>query len=549
MPFDGSGNFNRVHNWTSDAAASIKIKADRHDAEDDNLASGLSNTLTKDGQSQPTANIPMNGKKLVNLGAPTNPTDAATKGYADALRNFNTAINLTGAVPEARIGFTGADLGFGARVAGTPAGSLNRFVWNDKPDLSGSDIAVMDDTGRMALGMALPHNNLSGSLITLSRIFMRTGWAINGYAAEGSWYAAATGYFTNFELNPATGAINLNRSPASVAAGAQANPTTLFQIDAAGRANFFGPVQAENDGTIWLGKSGGSNVVNLGVGASLAWAVAGEAWTLYGGGLTVSGYLNTSGASTITAGNGVFAGPAAQAILACPAGTVYLRPNGIASATGQFSVQASGRSSTAEHFQALGGAFIGSAGTVILGTTAALGGIFLRPNGFASGTGQGVYDGNGNLVIAGPTATKASGTTWANPSDERIKDVVGDYETGLAEIVQLQPRRFTYKGNDTTQPPGTDPLNPEGIVPLIEPTVPYPDSPHYQMAVDGTEVVGFVAQEVETVMPGMVSRTSGYIDGEAVTDFRFVDTNNLSFALVNAVKELATRVEALEAAA
>ena len=79
MPFDGSGNFNRVMNWVSDAAAGIKIVATRHDSEDDNLAAGLSNTLTKDGQSQPTANIPMNGKRLTNLGAPTAATDAATK--------------------------------------------------------------------------------------------------------------------------------------------------------------------------------------------------------------------------------------------------------------------------------------------------------------------------------------------------------------------------------------------------------------------------------------------------------------------------------------
>lgn len=83
MPFDGSGTFNRLMNWVNDAAAGIKIKSDRHDAEDDNFAAGLSNTLTKDGQSQPTADIPMNGKKLVNVGAPTAGTDAATKSYVD----------------------------------------------------------------------------------------------------------------------------------------------------------------------------------------------------------------------------------------------------------------------------------------------------------------------------------------------------------------------------------------------------------------------------------------------------------------------------------
>lgn len=83
MPFDGSGNYNRVMDWTNDAAASIKIRADRHDQNDDDIAAALSLTLTRDGQSQPTADLPMNGKKLTNLGAPVNPTDAATKGYAD----------------------------------------------------------------------------------------------------------------------------------------------------------------------------------------------------------------------------------------------------------------------------------------------------------------------------------------------------------------------------------------------------------------------------------------------------------------------------------
>lgn len=151
MPFDGSGNFNRVMNWVSDAAAAIKIVATRHDQEDDNFASGLSNTLTKDGQSQPTANIPMNGKRLINLGTPVNPADAATKAYTDGIRNFSTAITLTGNVPEARIGFTVADLGFGVRVAGTPVDSLNRFVWNTEPDLSGTDVMVLDDTGKLVL--------------------------------------------------------------------------------------------------------------------------------------------------------------------------------------------------------------------------------------------------------------------------------------------------------------------------------------------------------------------------------------------------------------
>lgn len=83
MPWDGSGNFLRVMDWTDDAAAGIKIKADRHDQEDDNFAQGLSNTLTRDGQSSPTADLTMNGFKLIELGAPIAPADAVNKTYVD----------------------------------------------------------------------------------------------------------------------------------------------------------------------------------------------------------------------------------------------------------------------------------------------------------------------------------------------------------------------------------------------------------------------------------------------------------------------------------
>jgi len=97
LPFDSNGTFNRIHNWQSDAAAKIKMLAKRHDDEDDNLAAGLSNVITKDGRTQPTANLPLNQKKITNLGEPSDPTDAATKNYVDNLKSFTTGLTVTGA--------------------------------------------------------------------------------------------------------------------------------------------------------------------------------------------------------------------------------------------------------------------------------------------------------------------------------------------------------------------------------------------------------------------------------------------------------------------
>jgi hypothetical protein len=77
MPFNGSGTFLRVRNWVNDATAGIKIRADRHDSEDDNLASGLSQCITKDGQTTVTANLPMATYRHTNVGAATATTDYA----------------------------------------------------------------------------------------------------------------------------------------------------------------------------------------------------------------------------------------------------------------------------------------------------------------------------------------------------------------------------------------------------------------------------------------------------------------------------------------
>ena len=82
MPFNGSGVFQRVRNWVADATAGIKIRADYHDAEDNGFADGLTNCITKDGQTIVTQNIPMNSKRITGLQDPVNPQDAATMAWA-----------------------------------------------------------------------------------------------------------------------------------------------------------------------------------------------------------------------------------------------------------------------------------------------------------------------------------------------------------------------------------------------------------------------------------------------------------------------------------
>ena len=66
MPFS-SGTFSRVHDWTTDRDAGIKISASRTDAEFDGIATGLTTCILKDGTQTLTAMIPF----TLGLSVPT----------------------------------------------------------------------------------------------------------------------------------------------------------------------------------------------------------------------------------------------------------------------------------------------------------------------------------------------------------------------------------------------------------------------------------------------------------------------------------------------
>lgn len=130
-------------------------------------------------------------------------------------------------------------------------------------------------------------------------------------------------------------------------------------------------------------------------------------------------------------------------------------------------------------------------------------------------------------------AFKPGGGPWTDSSDVRIKNVIGDYSRGLDAITALRPVRYTFLGNDTTAPPERE-------------AAPYANSAHVWAAENAIEYTGLLAQEVESVLPELVTTHEGYINGQAVTDIRDLDTGPLIFALINAVKELTARVAALE---
>ena len=70
MARNGSGTFSRNYDFTADRDAgspSNIISADKVDTEFDDIATALTASIAKDGQTTPTANLPMGGFKLTGV--------------------------------------------------------------------------------------------------------------------------------------------------------------------------------------------------------------------------------------------------------------------------------------------------------------------------------------------------------------------------------------------------------------------------------------------------------------------------------------------------
>ena len=107
----------------------------------------------------------------------------------------------------------------------------------------------------------------------------------------------------------------------------------------------------------------------------------------------------------------------------------------------------------------------------------------------------------------------ATNTSITGLSDERLKENIVDLETGLTEVMALQPRRFDWKNGDAQN------------------------------------VAGFIAQEVESVLPELV----GDYKHEELEDCKSLKMGDIVPTLVKAIQEqqtiiddLKTRIETLE---
>jgi hypothetical protein len=127
----------------------------------------------------------------------------------------------------------------------------------------------------------------------------------------------------------------------------------------------------------------------------------------------------------------------------------------------------------------------------------------------------------GNLVLNVGGGFNYTSPYWNVLSDERMKKNVTPYSAGLAEVLALEPVTFQWNGQQGT-----------------------PD--------DGVIRHGLIAQATQKVMPEMVIDMDAFkleipAGQEPMANKLGMDMTPLPLALVNAVKALNARIEALEA--
>ena len=125
---------------------------------------------------------------------------------------------------------------------------------------------------------------------------------------------------------------------------------------------------------------------------------------------------------------------------------------------------------------------------------------------------------------AGPThilhingVGRSTQSTWATSSDKRVKKNIRNLAEGIDVINALRPVRFDWKENYRNK---------------------YDEMENNRM--------GFIAQEVEEVLPEMVSVIKEETDGKTIEDFRLLNMDPLFPVMVKAMQEQQQKIDKLE---
>jgi len=163
----------------------------------------------------------------------------------------------------------------------------------------------------------------------------------------------------------------------------------------------------------------------------------------------------------------------------------------------------------------------GYACNYIIGTSSGSHVWTVAPSGSAganvSSTTAMLLDNSGNLTISGATATKATGTVWANPSDTRLKNNQALYTKGLTELNQIKVKTWVYNGLGGS--------------------------------VNGQAGIGVIADEAMTILPDTVDTYSAKLNPTDTeeTDIKRFNASEVIWLLVTSLQELDAKFESYKA--
>jgi hypothetical protein len=160
LPWNGSGTFNRIYSWVADKAAGLDISSSRMDTDTDDIASnGFGNCITRDGQGQPTANLPMANFRHTGVQNAVNRSDYAAFGQVqDGLPNWTIAGGssdaLTATLTPALLTLNDGQLVFlraaAANVTTTPTFAPNGLAAETITKQGGQPLGIGDIPGNLA---------------------------------------------------------------------------------------------------------------------------------------------------------------------------------------------------------------------------------------------------------------------------------------------------------------------------------------------------------------------------------------------------------------
>jgi len=136
----------------------------------------------------------------------------------------------------------------------------------------------------------------------------------------------------------------------------------------------------------------------------------------------------------------------------------------------------------------------------------------------------GALSGNNTFSVQASSGSYQSNnsSSWSTTSDKRIKKNINNNSLGLDVIEKIQVRNFEYK-------------KPNEII---------TDNPELEKVIDSIsnkpegQQIGVIAQEIEEILPDVVKTQT--------TGVKTVNPDNLTWYLINAVKELSAKLKALE---